>query len=83
MAKVWKAALDLTFNEGEKPEHKHHTIASMALDAHYKTGDKKINVLVDGAVRVEVQITNNCVRIMECVAEIPLVRELGSFMKTS
>jgi hypothetical protein len=80
MAKIWKPDIDLTFKEGVSENERNRTIAAQALGIHYKTGKIKVNVLVDGSVRVEASVQNHLIRIMECIAEIPLERRIGRFV---
>lgn len=79
MPKPWKHDIDLTFKEGTPERERNRTIAAQALGVHYKDGKNKVNVLVDGGIRVEAYVQNNIIRIMECVAEIPLERRIGKF----
>ncbi|MCI0563669.1 MAG: hypothetical protein MN733_34785, partial [Nitrososphaera sp.] len=75
MARVWNSDYDITFtNEDTMTRYK--KLAEIAHLVSIKKNKSRVNIMVDGGIRVEAQVTNNGVRLMECVAEIPFKRSI-------
>ncbi|MCI0564034.1 MAG: hypothetical protein MN733_36625 [Nitrososphaera sp.] len=75
MARVWNSDSDITFTDEDKTT-RHKKLAEIAHLVSVQKNKNRVNIMVDGAIRVEAQVTNNGVRLMECVAEVPFKRSI-------
>jgi hypothetical protein len=72
MARVWTPDCDATFKVTTTRTERYDLLAKMALVFSEKLNIRKVNILVDGCVRVEAAVNHDCVRIMEETAVIKL-----------